>query len=49
VLPGARYLLALSLAGAGRDPEAMAELRRVPPADPFHAAAQKLARKLERP
>jgi predicted CXXCH cytochrome family protein len=48
VLPGARYLLAVSLAAAGRDAEARAELRRVPEGDPFFDAARKMAGKLER-
>jgi hypothetical protein len=45
VLPGARYLLAVSLAAAGRDEEARGELRRVPE-DPFFDAAQKMAGRL---
>jgi hypothetical protein len=48
-LPGARYLLGVSLATAGRDAEALAELRRVPPEDPFFDAARKTEGRLKRP
>jgi predicted CXXCH cytochrome family protein len=48
LLPGARYLLGVSLAALGREGEALAELRRVPEGDPFFAAAQKMARSLGR-